>query len=71
VREEQQEADGQGGIADTRDDKRLPGRAAVGRVAVLKADQQITAKADALPAHIQQQEVVGQGIGLLSIDTVD
>ena len=51
---------GQRRVADARDDERLARRAAVGRVPVPEADQQVAAQPHALPAQVEQQQVVGQ-----------
>ena len=60
VGEEHEEAHRQGGIADARDDERLHGGLPIGRVFVPEADQEVTAETDALPAEVEQKEVIRQ-----------
>ena len=45
---------------DTGDNESLGGGAAVGRVLVPEADQQVAAEPDALPAQVQEQQIVGE-----------
>ena len=55
-----QQADQQRGVADARHDEGLARGEAVGRVAPPKADQQIGAKPDALPAGVEGEEITRQ-----------
>ena len=60
VIEEQKQADRHGGIADAGHDERFAAGAAVHRIAVPEADEQIAAQPDAFPSEVEEQEVVGQ-----------
>ena len=60
IGEENEEADRHGRVADPGDDERLARGEPVGGIAIPEADQEIAAEADALPAEIEEQQVVRQ-----------
>ena len=57
--EQQEQAQGHGSVADAGNHEGLARGAAVGRVPVPEADQQVGADPHALPAQVEQQQVVG------------
>ena len=58
--EQEEQADHHGGIADTGHDESLLSRAAIHGVPIPEPDEQVTAQPDALPAEIQQEQIVRQ-----------
>ena len=56
-------ADGKRGVADAGDDERFLGGDDVRAVLIPKPDQQIRAQADALPAKVEEEQVVGEDEG--------
>src|SRR5665647_2929585 len=60
LREQQEEPDDKGRVADARDDERLAPGVDVLNVLLPVRDEQVAAESDALPANVQQQQVVGQ-----------
>ena len=60
IGEEDEQADRHRGVADPGDDERLARGEPVDGIAIPEADQEIAAEADALPAEIEEQQVVRQ-----------
>src|SRR5665647_3590154 len=60
LREQQEEPDDQSRVADARDDEGLAPRVDALQVPLPERDEQVAAQADALPAEVEQQQVVGE-----------
>ena len=58
--EENEDAEGESGVADPVDDERLVAGRGVGMLFVPEPDQAVRTQSHAFPAHEHQQEVVGQ-----------
>ena len=57
---QQEQSDGHGRVADSRDNEGFLSRSPVGGVVVPEADQQVAAEPDPLPAQVEQEQVVRQ-----------